>query len=257
MASSTHTNIEFIRWLEQNNMGDYIEQLSSSLGITSMDQLLTLSHPQIIEVGRQLSLLNIRRVLFAEAVINHKLYKNKHTINESILSDDIKLSYKLVSLLSKLSNMGPRDNWDNVTEEIYLLIDETKNIRELISSIDEAIKIDKNNYVAWDLNGLINARRGFLADARVAFQRSLVKNPNYLNARFNHARLLHYELNEYQTAKSEYECIIRVKPNFSRAYNSYAKLMEKMGDLEVYLLYIYAYSNNINVVYIDRREIFS
>ena len=229
------SDISFIRWLEQNNMGDYIESLSN-LGITSIDHLLTLSHPQLIEVGRQLdSCKNIRQVLFAEAVINHKLYKNKHTINETILSDDIKLCYKLINLLKKLKNMSPRDNWDVATEEIYVLIDQTKNIRELIASIDESIKIDKNNYIAWDINGLINARRGFLADARVSFQKSLVNNPNYLNARFNHARLLHYELREYQTAKSEYECIIRVKPNFSRAYNSYAKLMEKLGDLEVHL----------------------
>ena len=229
MSSS---DISFIRWLEQNNMGDYISTLSD-LGITSISHLLSLSHPQIIEVGRQLGCGHMRQVLFAESVVNHTQYANKHTINESILSDSIKLAYKLLNLLKKLAIMGPRDNWDNVTEEIYALIDETKNLRELIALIEESLKIESDNYVAWDLNGLINARRGFLADARVAFQRALVQNPNYLNARFNHARLLHYELREYQPAKSEYGCIIRIKPNFSRAYNSFAKLMEKMGDIDV------------------------
>eukprot|EP01083_Nonionella_stella_P277551 943548_1 len=234
---SSSSDVSFIRWLEQNNMCDYIDGLNN-LGIKSISNLLSLTHLQLIEVGRQLGCSSMRQVLFAESIINNNLYIHKTTIlNDNTLSglsdSGVVLSYKLLNLLKKLSKMGPRDNWDTVTEEIYQLIDETKNLRLLISSIEEALKIDKNNYIAWDLNGLINARRGFLADARVAFQRSLVKNPNYLNARFNHARLLHYELNEYQRAKSEYQCIIRVKPNFSRAYNSYAKLLEKLGDLEM------------------------
>ena len=132
--------------------------------------------------------------------------------------------------------MGIRDNWDIASDDLYSLIDvDSKNKqsqRELIGYIEEALTIDKNNYVAWDIHGLLHARRGFLADARVCFQKSLVWNPNYLHARFNHARLLHYELGKYDSAKSEYECIIRVQPNFSRAYNSYAKLLEKMGDFE-------------------------
>ena len=229
VLSMTSLDVSFIRWLDQNQLNDFTLQLSD-LGILEMSHLLSLSHPQLIEVGRQLGMKNIRQVLFAESVLSHASYRNKHTINEQLLSDDIRLSYRLIALLKKLSAMGPRDNWDSVTEEIYSLIDETKNLRELISSIEEALRIDNDNYIAWDLNGLINARRGFLADARVAFQRSLVKNPNYLNARFNHARLLHYELREYQRARSEYECILRAKPNFSRAYNAYAKLMEKLGD---------------------------
>eukprot|EP00485_Elphidium_margaritaceum_P001228 CAMPEP_0202700882 /NCGR_PEP_ID=MMETSP1385-20130828/14023_1 /ASSEMBLY_ACC=CAM_ASM_000861 /TAXON_ID=933848 /ORGANISM="Elphidium margaritaceum" /LENGTH=833 /DNA_ID=CAMNT_0049358169 /DNA_START=86 /DNA_END=2587 /DNA_ORIENTATION=- len=202
------------------------------LDITGIEQLLTLAHPQLIEVGRQLDLSNVGTVLFVESVINHAKYGKKHTINEQILSDDIKSAYQLVNLLKKLRSMGIRDNWDLVTEEVYTLIDETKNIQHLIALIDEAKQIDKNDYIAWDLSGLINARRGFLADAQVALKRALVKNPNYLHARFNHARLLHYELNELQRAKTEYECIIRMKANFSRAYNSYAKLLEKLGDSE-------------------------
>eukprot|EP01083_Nonionella_stella_P050544 134424_1 len=227
------SDISFIRWLEQNNMGDYISSLRD-LGITEISHLLSLSHAQLIELAHQLGCSAMRQVLFAECVISNEVYLKKSTINLNLSDDEgVLMSYKLLILLKRLSSMGARDNWDSVTEDIYELIDMTKNLRSLIASIEEVIKIDADNYIAWDLNGLINARRGFLADARVAFQRSLVKNPNYLNARFNHARLLHYELGEYERAKSEYESIMRVKPNFSRAYNSYAKLQEKLGNLEM------------------------
>eukprot|EP01084_Bolivina_argentea_P165911 288147_1 len=227
------SDISFIRWLEQNNMGDYISSLRD-LGITEISHLLSLSHAQLIELAHQLGCSAMRQVLFAECVISNEVYLKKSTINLNLSDDEgVLMSYKLLILLKRLSSMGARDNWDSVTEDIYELIDMTKNLRSLIASIEEVIKIDADNYIAWDLNGLINARRGFLADARVAFQRSLVKNPNYLNARFNHARLLHYELGEYERAKSEYESIMRVKPNVSRAYNSYAKLQEKLGNLEM------------------------
>lgn len=222
-------DVSFVRWLDKNQLSEFAVQFAD-LGILQMSHLLSLSHSQLIEVGRQLRMRNIRQVLFAESVLKHAEYRNKQRISIQELSDDIRLCYRLIELLKKLKMMGPRDNWDTVTDEVYSLIDETRNLRELIGSIEEFLRIDNDNYIAWDLKGLIDARRGFLADARVAFQRSLVKNPHYFNARFNHARLLHYELREYQRAKSEYEQILRSKPNFSRAYNAYAKLMEKLGD---------------------------
>lgn len=127
-ASFSATDTSFTRWLEKNGLGDYATPMAE-LDIHSLDALLQSTHPQLIEIGRQLGMKPVASVMFAEKVVANPGYAQRHTVNES---GDVEKTYKLVHLVAKLKRMGLRDNWDMATDDIYALMDNSPNQRQLI-----------------------------------------------------------------------------------------------------------------------------
>ncbi len=101
---------------------------------------------------------------------------------------------------------------------------------EALKYIDEAIKLDGNNYKAWYNKGVLHLRKGELSEAEAALNRSVNIN-QYTKALFSRA-LLYQQAGQPLRALNDIEIVLQQEPYNARAHFIKGNCLEQTGSLE-------------------------
>ncbi|MCB9047573.1 MAG: tetratricopeptide repeat protein [Chitinophagales bacterium] len=99
-----------------------------------------------------------------------------------------------------------------------------------MSYIEEAIKLDENNYKAWYNKGVLMLRKGDAQEALYALNRAIRLN-EYSKALFTRA-LLYQQTGNYNKALPDIEKVLATEPQNARAYYIYGDCIEQQGNLD-------------------------
>src|SRR5215216_4058184 len=94
----------------------------------------------------------------------------------------------------------------------------------------EAISEGDNVAEAYCNLGIINLKRGQIANALDNFTLSLKNDPRHVEAHYNLANL-YYDAGDVQLAKLHYEAAAQIEPGFSLVYFNLSLVYHKLGDL--------------------------
>lgn len=103
-----------------------------------------------------------------------------------------------------------------------------------MTHIDEAIKIDKNNYRAWYNKGVIYLRKREVKDALYSLNKAILidENPKALFTR----AILYEEMHMYQNCYNDIEKVLLKEPENARAFFIKANCLEQQNDLPAALV---------------------
>lgn len=126
-----------------------------------------------------------------------------------------------LTILEQLHQQAP--NEIPIAEKLAEVQYGVECFKEARITLNELLILDKNNTVALNLLGLINASQGRNSDAEICFQNALDSNPEDINIVLNYAYFCQYE-GQYDKAVSLYERFIHSSdagnPNIAKAcYN--------------------------------------
>lgn len=109
-----------------------------------------------------------------------------------------------------------------------------KDFQEALKSLDKALKIDPNNWLAHSNRGNVLKELNQFNAALKSYEKTIALQPSYAEAYNNIGNLLQ-DLNRHQEAIDYYRRAIELQPNYAEAYSNAGNALKRLNLLDLAL----------------------
>jgi protein O-GlcNAc transferase len=110
-----------------------------------------------------------------------------------------------------------------------------KDLQEALKTLDRAIKVDPNNWLAHSNRGNVLKDLNQFDAALKSYEKTIALQPNYAEAHNNKGNLFQ-ELKRYQDAVNSYDQAITLQPSYAEAYSNTGNALKKLNLLDLALI---------------------